>query len=63
MTFWEYLTNRRMLRLAERLAQYGISAEDVTLILASVEGAAATPPLGDLRVNKFGYLAKRAGWR
>ena len=53
MTFWEYLTNRRMLRLAERLAQYGISAEDVTLILAAIEGPGAdgTPD------------PKRAGWR
>jgi hypothetical protein len=58
MSFWEYLTNRRMLLLAERLAQYGISAEDVKLILAMVER-----PESRYRVNKFGYLAKRAGWR
>ena len=59
MTFWEYLTNRRMLLLAERLAQCGVSAEDIAayvpLILESVEsaGAAATPTPS----------AKRAGWR
>jgi hypothetical protein len=49
MTFWEYLTNRRMLRLAERLADYGMSAEDVTLLLASVEMP--------------GNLVKPARWR
>ena len=55
MNFWEYLTNRRMLLLAERLASCGVSAEEVTLILASVEGAGADATDDD--------LAKRAGWR
>jgi hypothetical protein len=55
MTFWQYLTRRRMLLLAERLASCGISAEDVALILAAVEGAEAASDPDD--------PAKRAGWR
>jgi hypothetical protein len=51
MTLWQYLTNRRMLLLAERLASCGVSAEDVALILTSVD------------LESVDDFAKRAGWR
>jgi hypothetical protein len=36
LNLWDYLTIRRKLRLAERLAERGMSAEDVAVILASI---------------------------
>lgn len=47
---WDYLTIRRKLPLAERLAERGMSAEDVAVILASItardEKAKANPSRG-----------------
>jgi hypothetical protein len=51
--FWDYLTIRRKLRLAERLAERGMSTEDVAVILASItardEKAKANPVTGRRR--------------